>query len=166
VTIHAVALGQMVAKVVARWYDTRTPPLPPAERDRMNGHRPNGIRAGIPGPGGTEVPAYKARPLDGIWATAPYLHNGSVPTLYALLSPPDERPPIFYLGDRTFDPVNVGYRAAKAKGAFKLDTSLRGNSNCGHMFADRGTKRCPTGIIGPGFSPDERRALVEYLKTL
>ncbi len=50
------------------------------------------------------VPAYKARPLDGIWATAPYLHNGSVPTLADLLKAPDERPKTFRVGSREFDP--------------------------------------------------------------
>ena len=77
------ALGQVVEKVIYRWYDSHN--VPEAERQRLNGFRPNGIRAGI-GPGG-QIPAYKARPLNGIWATAPFLHNGSVPTLYDLLSP-------------------------------------------------------------------------------
>jgi hypothetical protein len=52
---------------------------------------------------------YKARPLDGIWATAPYLHNGSVPTLYHLLLPPAERPKSFWLGSRDYDAEKVGY---------------------------------------------------------
>src|SRR5262249_31378209 len=58
--------------------------------------------------------AYKARPLDGIWATAPYLHNGSVPNLNALLTPPAQRPSEFYVGTRVYDPVNVGYRTDQA----------------------------------------------------
>ena len=52
----------------------------------MNGFRPNGVRAPL---------AYKARPLNGIWATPPYLHNASVPNIYALLSPVSERPTNF-----------------------------------------------------------------------
>src|SRR5690625_3270750 len=61
--------------------------------------------------------SYKARPLNGIWATAPYLHNGSVPTLYDLLLPakrPDDpedgeyRPDEFMVGSREFDPIKVG----------------------------------------------------------
>ena len=51
---------------------------------------------------------YKARPLDGIWATAPYLHNGSVPNLDALLQPAAKRPLSFSIGVKTFDPVQGG----------------------------------------------------------
>ena len=53
---------------------------------------------------------YLARPLNGIWATAPYLHNGSVPTLYDMLHP-DQRPPKFAMGNREFDPVRIGYQS-------------------------------------------------------
>ena len=53
---------------------------------------------------------YKARPLNGIWATAPYLHNGSVPNLDALLRPAKDRPTSFSIGTRTFDPEKVGLR--------------------------------------------------------
>ena len=52
---------------------------------------------------------YKGRPLNGIWATAPYLHNGSVPNLDALLQPAAKRPTSFSIGVRTFDPVHVGF---------------------------------------------------------
>jgi len=69
------ALRQLVNAVVRRWYDTQVPPVPAAMRDKMNGFRNDGIRAPL---------QYKARPLDGIWASPPYLHNGSVPSLYAL----------------------------------------------------------------------------------
>ena len=67
--------------------------------------------------------AYKARPLDGIWATAPYLHNGSVPSLWQLLQPEDQRIKSFYLST-TFDPVNVGFDTAQSPGSFELDTTL------------------------------------------
>lgn len=146
------ALRQLVNAVVNRWYDSQVPPTSPALRDKMNGFRPDGIRALL---------KYKARPLDGIWATPPYLHNGSVPNLYALLSPVTERPTVFYLGNREYDAVNVGYYADKFPGGFKLDTSIRGNSNSGHEFNNGSGK----GIIGPLLTPDERRALIEYLKT-
>jgi hypothetical protein len=147
------ALRQIVSTVVTRWYDSQVPPTPPTVRDRMNGFRPDGIRAPL---------QYKARPLDGIWATPPYLHNGSVPNLYALLSPVAERPTTFYLGNREYDPVNVGYHTEKFPFGFCLDTSIRGNSNSGHEFNNGSGK----GIIGPLLTPNERRALVEYLKTL
>ena len=148
------ALGQMVQNVTSRWYDSRSPPVPKQQQDAMNGERPNMLRAPL---------EYKARPLNGIWATPPYLHNGSVPSLYALLSPLSKRPTAVHLGDREYDPVNVGYKNEAIPGGFALDTSKPGNRNTGHEFRDgpRGG-----GVIGRGLSDDERFALIEYLKTL
>ncbi len=148
------ALGQVVENVVNFWYDSQSPKTPDADRDRMNGNRRNGIQALL---------AYKARPLNGIWATPPYLHDASVPTLYDLLSPLSERPKSVTLGTREYDPVRVGYRNDPLPGGFVLDTSLRGNFNTGHEFAD-GPKK--PGVIGRGLTPQERMALVEYLKTI
>jgi mono/diheme cytochrome c family protein len=148
------ALGQVVEKTVNRWYDSQTPPIADALRQEMNGYRENGIQAPL---------KYKVRPLNGIWATPPYLHNGSVPNIYLLLSPVAERPNTFYLGHRDYDPVNVGYRYDELSGGFKFDTAIRGNQNTGHEFND---DRKKSGVIGRGLSPDERRALVEYLKQL
>jgi mono/diheme cytochrome c family protein len=148
------ALGELVEKTVNFWYDSQTPPTSQADRDRMNGSRPNGIQAPV---------AYKVRPLDGIWATPPYLHNGSVPTLYDLLSPVAERPAHFILGNREYDPVHVGYVTDPLPGGFDIDTAVRGNTNMGHEFADAPGK---PGVIGRLLTPDERLALVEYLKTL
>lgn len=147
------ALRHVVTAVVSRWYNGQVPPTPQAERDKMNGFRPDNVQA---------VLKYKARPLNGIWATPPYLHNGSVPNLYALLSPVAERPKTFYLGNREYDPVNVGYHTEPFPNGFMFDTSIRGNSNSGHEFNNGSGK----GIIGPLLTPDERRALIEYLKTL
>ena len=65
---------------------------------------------------------YKARPLNGIWAVAPFLHNGSVPNLYLLLSPQSERPKTFWAGSKQFDPVKVGYDPAEMSGATLFDT--------------------------------------------
>jgi len=145
----AVSLGAVVQQVNDAYY--RQHAITPEEQQRMNGDRTNCLRA----PG-----AYKARPLDGIWATAPFLHNGSVPTLYDLLSPAQERPKTFYLGSLDFDPVKVGYRSDKQPALFKLDTSIQGNSNAGHEFADEKRK----GVIGRGLSEAERYALIEFLK--
>ena len=78
--------------------------------------------------------SYSARPLYGIWATPPFLHNSSVPNLYQMLVPADQRDRTFYLGTTLFDPEHVGYRTEKFPGAFLLDTSLPGNSNAGHEF--------------------------------
>ena len=80
--------------------------------------------------------AYKARPLAGIWATPPFLHNGAVLNLYELLSPVAERSKTFNLGTTLFDPVKVGYDPTPISGGFELDTSLAGNSNLGHEFRD------------------------------
>jgi hypothetical protein len=96
--------------------------------------------------------AYKARPLNGIWATGPFLHNGSVPSLYDLLLPPDERPVTFHVGRRTFDPVHVG-PTQEGDAPFTLDTRLPGNSNAGHLW-------------GTDLTDAERWDLVEYLKSL
>ena len=103
--------------------------------------------------------AYKARTLNGIWAAAPHLHNGSVPNLYQLLLPAEKRNKIFYIGTWEFDPVNVGYVSTKTPGAFLFDTTLEGNSNAGHEYG--------TGDYGKDpFTEGEIWALIEYMKTL
>jgi hypothetical protein len=106
---------------------------------------------------------YKARPLNGIWAVSPYLHNGSVPNLYALLSPQNERPDTFWTGSKAFDPVKVGHDTSGIKGAYLYDVTRPGNSNHGHEFKDGPTGN---GVIGPALSPDDRWAIIEYLKSL
>ena len=106
---------------------------------------------------------YKARPLNGIWAVAPFLHNGSVPNLYLLLSPQSERPRRFWSGSKQFDPINVGYDTAEMSGASLFDASKPGNSNAGHEFTNGPLGH---GVIGPLLSPDERRMIIEYLKSL
>ncbi len=105
-----------------------------------------------------EAHAYESRVLHGIWATAPYLHNGSVPNMWELLTPPEQRKPFFMVGSRKYDPVNVGY--ATDESPFK-DGKLvvggpdvqPGNSNSGHDF-------------GATLSDDEKWQLIEYLKQL
>jgi mono/diheme cytochrome c family protein len=97
--------------------------------------------------------SYKARSLNGIWATAPYLHNGSVPNLWELLQPEEARVKQFYLGSREFDPVHVGFQTAPFEGGFSFDATLPGNSNAGHTY-------------GTQLSDEEKWALVEYLKSL
>jgi hypothetical protein len=106
---------------------------------------------------------YKARPLNGIWAVAPYLHNGSVPTLEALLSPDDAaRPKTFWVGSKQFDPVTVGYDYARIKGATLFDTTQPGNANSGHRF-----KNGPpgNGVIGRALFAAERAQIIEFLKS-
>jgi cytochrome c peroxidase len=104
---------------------------------------------------------YKSRPLDGIWATAPYLHNGSVPNLAELLKPENQRPSRFFVGTRYFDPKNVGFTTLQTPGAFEFDTSKPGNRNTGH-----GPYRPRAGGEPHVFTDAERWAIVEYLKTL
>ncbi|WP_196140347.1 di-heme-cytochrome C peroxidase [Aliikangiella sp. G2MR2-5] len=96
---------------------------------------------------------YKARPLTGIWSSAPYLHNGSVLTLTELLSPVEERRKDFYVGDRTLDLERIGLISSKGKNRSYFDTRLPGNSNQGHLY-------------GVHLSKQEKQALLEYLKSL
>ena len=99
---------------------------------------------------------YANHPLDGIWLRAPYLHNGSVPTLRDLLDPPESRPKAFYRGYDVFDQVRMGFVSdvAEADGQVytRYDTSVPGNGNTGHVY-------------GTTLSDDDKRAIVEYMKT-
>jgi len=118
--------------------------------------------------------AYKARPLNGIWATGPYLHNGSVPTLYDLLLPKSKggdysdqetRPDKFYVGCRELDADKVGMTCPEGVGAL-FDTSLQGNSNSGHEYAAGNTAPLGEKEPLPALNKEDRMALLEYLKTL
>ncbi len=117
--------------------------------------------------------AYKARPLNGIWATAPYLHNGSVPSIYDLLLPvkrkddPETglyRPTEFKVGSREFDPVKIGLRSEGYEG-FNFRANQRGDFNSGHEY---GTANAPAinGIKQEALTDKQRWELVEYIKTL
>lgn len=97
--------------------------------------------------------AYRGRSLNGIWATAPYLHNGSVPSLYDLMSCVAERPVTFRVGARQFDPVHVGFNSTGYDG-FLFDTRIAGNSNKGHEY----------GVCD--LDHEQRMSLVEYMKSL
>jgi hypothetical protein len=128
-------------------------------------------RACLDGFGAIDVPplavGYRARPLAGAWAAAPYLHNGSVPTLYQLLSPQIERDVRFFVSPTAFDPGTVGMPTAPSGEGFWFDTRLPGNANVGHEFRAgfaEGEEGPQYGVVGPHLSPEERRALVEYLK--
>jgi mono/diheme cytochrome c family protein len=103
-----------------------------------------------------EGAVYEARVLEGIWAAAPYLHNGSVPSLTELLKPAAERVKAFKVGP-AYDVQTVGL-ASEQNSSFVLKTTgceerASGNSNCGHEY-------------GTHLSGDEKKALLEYLKTL
>lgn len=118
--------------------------------------------------------SYKARPLNGIWATAPYLHNGSVPTLYDLLLPkkrpgdPDDgeyRPDQFRVGCRELDTNKVGVICEADNGTL-FDVREKGNANTGHEYAAGITPPAGAEKPLPGMNKEDRKALVEYLKTL
>jgi hypothetical protein len=103
----------------------------------------------------TTAAAYESRVLYGIWATAPYLHNGSVPNLWELLTPPAQRKASFMVGSRLFDPKNVGFsvdRSPSRNGRFKVDPAV-GDGAGGHDY-------------GTSLTAAQRWALIEYLKTL
>ncbi|MEO8702055.1 MAG: hypothetical protein ABI867_18575 [Kofleriaceae bacterium] len=101
---------------------------------------------------------YVPPPLDGVWATAPYLHNGSVPNLAALLDSSKRRPRTHIeRGNTAYDLVDVGWHneepAADTETKYIYDTSVAGYANTGHTFGDK-------------LTPGERAGVIEYLKTL
>jgi len=102
---------------------------------------------------------YANSPLDGIWLRAPYLHNGSVPSLRELLEPAAARTKFFYRGNDLYDPENIGFvsNVAEQNGRhfFPFDTEKEGNHNYGHEGPAYGTS----------LPAEEKRALLEYLKT-
>ncbi|MDE2376976.1 di-heme-cytochrome C peroxidase [Bradyrhizobium sp.] len=172
---YSLALMTVVDRVARKWMqDAR---IPEPEQAEWWGPRKN---CPDPGPDQTDhperAPWYRARPLNGVWATAPYLHNGSVPSLYWLLKPAAERPKSFCMGRRDFDPEKVGFAVTDGETCktgetrFSAVTSdgqpIHGNSVSGHSF--EGPKGGPykNGVIGGEFTDEERDALIEYLKTL
>ena len=100
---------------------------------------------------------YVAVPLTGLWLKGPYLHNGSVPNLAALLTPPAGRPKFFWRGSDLVDPENGGFVSAEGidpqRRLWRYDTTLPGNSNGGHLW-------------GTDLDPASKAALLAYLKTL
>lgn len=93
---------------------------------------------------------YWAASMDGVWARSPYLHNGSVRTMQELLTPPAQRAKTFHRGSQDYEVTQMGYADA---GTYLFDTSSRGNSNAGHDY-------------GTALSIEEKRDLIEYLRTL
>jgi cytochrome c5 len=164
----SVALMMVVDRVSRKWMDDRQ--LSEENRKALWGPRKN-----CPTPGSEA--SYRARPLNGIWATAPYLHNGSVPSLYWLLKPAAERPTKFCIGARDYDPQQVGYRVVAGeqpscnKGESLFSTTdddgkpIHGNSVLGHSLEGTPGPGKP-GVIGRTLTEDERFDLIEYLKTL
>lgn len=183
----SLALMAVVARTVDAWYaENLRGPNAQERLDRMEGPRPN-----MPNPRANRLveirntgefqlvaePHYRARPLNGVWATAPFLHNGSVPTLFDLLLPQGQRAKQFCVGSRGYNPefvglsgVTPGQPSARCPGGEEiLDVRKPGNSNLGHSFeAPPGSDRrsWPNGVIGPRLTPGEREALLAYVSTL
>ena len=102
------------------------------------------------------INAYVSVPLDAIWIRAPYLHNGSIPYLADVLEVPEKRTKVFYQGYDVYDPVRMGFLAEGPEAAHwgtQLATAKPGNSNQGHLW-------------GTDLAPEQKRALLEFLKTL
>ena len=99
---------------------------------------------------------YSNTPLDGVWARAPYLHNGSAPTVWDLLQPVERRPSTFYAGYDVYDPKNLGFVTSgpdAERTGFQYQVCLPGNSNVGHSF-------------GTDLKDDQKWDLIEFMKTL
>lgn len=129
--------------------------LTPQERLAYAGYRfypprsPNEAPVAYQPPSVTDL---KAGPLLGIWATAPYFHNGSVPNLYEVLSPQEQRSKVFWVGSHELDTVTLGFVSIEHESPFRFDTSIPGNHNTGHNYPKQ------------GYDHVQRLHIIEYLK--
>jgi len=167
---YALALMIAVDRAARQWMKDNK--ISPAEQAAIWETRKN-----CPNAGSAQETHYRARPLNGVWATAPYLHNGSVPSLYWMLTPAAQRPKQFCMGMRDFDPQQVGFHVdagqkpncARGETLFSAVDSkgaaIPGNSNLGHSLEGTPGPGKP-GVIGRLLLEDERTDLIEYLKTL
>jgi hypothetical protein len=166
----AIALMILVEKASDKWMEDHG--LTDEQKQALWRSRKN-----CPNPGDAKETHYRVRPLNGVWATAPYLHNGSVPSLYWMLKPAAERPKQFCMGTRDFDPQQVGFRVEAGEkpacrhgetlfSAVNPDGSpIPGNGVSGHSLEGTPGPGKP-GVIGRLLTEDERYDLIEYLKTL
>jgi cytochrome c5 len=166
----ALALMDVVDRTIRTWMTDKK--LTDQERQTLWGPRKN-----CPNLYNASETHYRVRPLNGVWATAPYLHNGSVPSLYWMLKPAAERPKQFCMGTRDFDPQQVGFRIEPGEkqacrhgetlfsAVDSMGATILGNSNLGHSLEGTPGPGKP-GVIGRLLTEDERYDLIEYLKTL
>ena len=153
-----VGLNLMSTAIASRYFEQ----FPPASREQLFRYMGYGV-FDYPRTDPERLKNYKSRPLHGIWATPPFLHNGSVRTVYQMISPRTERESWFWSGTKEYDPVDLGYRSLPVPGAVKFDTRVTGNDNTGHEFR----AGCQSnGVIGPYLKPEERRQIIEYLKVM
>lgn len=159
-----VLLRTAASKIIERKLAEFRPPL-----DREQLGELTGFHDGT-SPTEKHLRSYKARPLGGVWATAPFLHNGSVPNLYQLLLPAEQRMRKFHVGSLDFDSKHVGFVTGPCAGGFEFRTHddygqpIPGNSNAGHSGPWYTQSKGPDGQFRD-FTPDERWELVEYQKT-
>ena len=153
-TLLSAAVSGVIAKQMQRELANRTPKeKKKIMRNLEGGHTSQPLPNGGAG--------YKAGPLSGVWATAPFGHAGSVPNLYQWLLPEEKRVKSFHVGNRTFDPKHVGFSTEPTEVSFLLMTEtdsgepIPGNSNKGH-----------SGEHHTDFTDDERWQIIEYIKTL
>ena len=159
------AAGQ---KIIGKQVSAMRPPLTEEEMKayllKLSGYH-------LPDETPPNLTAYKARPLNGIWATAPYMHNGSMANLYQTLLSDAERETSFYVGSKMFDPKKVGFESNQDGNHFLFKTvdekgvPIPGNSNKGHS-GNAFTKTRGEDGQWRDFTDDERYQLIEYMKTL
>ena len=148
--------GEVAATAAQSFFGVKRPPTLPTVSAAPPGQDPR-LRKCLTTK--ADILGYKGRPLNGVWATAPFLHNGSVRTLYQLLLPEAGREATFEGGDREFDPVEVGYVSSTAGNhstfqAVNTPGPVHGNSNLGHDYGNA------------TLSDRDRYAIIEFLKTL
>ena len=165
---RGVVLSTVVRNVIGKQLATFSPPLDQQQLLELAGYH---LPEDKGGPSPPNLVAYKARPLNGVWATAPFLHNGSVASLYQLLLPDSEREKSFYLGPTDLDVINVGFKSNPQEDSFLFNTidktgqALPGNSNLGHSGKYYTTAKREDGTWGE-YNDEERMNLIEYMKTL
>lgn len=153
-----VGLNLMSTAITNRFFEQ----YPPASREEFYRYMGFGV-LDYPRTDPERLKNYKSRPLHGIWATPPFLHNGSVRTVFQMISPREERESWFWSGTREYDPDHLGYRSEQLPGAVKYDTRVTGNDNTGHEFR----AGCQSdGVIGPYLEPEQRLQIIEYLKVM
>ncbi len=153
ITRHGLPKGSLLRPLNSLWLLRRAGPLKTPDQELASAFHTEAVAMAAPG----DPHPYEARVLRGIWATAPYLHNGSVPSLSELLKPDAQRVQSFAVGT-AYDPKTIGLAEVQRPGApvrITTDCSDRnsGNSRCGHNY-------------GTALSPPEKADLLEFLKSL
>lgn len=161
---RGVVLTAVVENVIRKQIAAFNPPLDQQQLLELAGYH-------LPNEQAPNLIAYKARPLNGIWATAPYLHNGSVSSLYEVLLPDAERKKSFYVGSGELDTENVGFESNQDGKSFLFNTVhndgnfIPGNGNHGHTGKYYTATRGEDGEWR-NYTDEERVQLIEYMKTL